>query len=78
MNKCPEKVEQAAALMRLVFEENPGVRMTRREVEACVPVEGFSVSTRQRALWTLANRRVIQFVSTDGAGPDLWWIGDQS
>ena len=34
----PSKIEQAAALMLTVFKANPGVVMTRREVESLVNV----------------------------------------
>ena len=72
----PLKVERAAAEMRLVFEQNPGVRMTRRDVEECLDLEGFSPSTRQRALWLLAFEGVIEHTSTyppEGPEPNIYW-----
>jgi hypothetical protein len=60
MNKVelvrPARREQCAALMLTVFTANPGVVLTRREVESLVDVSQFSESTRQRALWTLSGK----------------------
>lgn len=71
----PEKTEQVASLMRLVFEANPGVRMTRQDIEAYVPaVETFSKSTRQRALWVLCNRGVIRWNCANGTNSNDYWM----
>jgi hypothetical protein len=53
LNTVP-KLDQVAALMLLVFKENPNAVMTRRDVESVLNLDGFSVSTRQRALNHLA------------------------
>ena len=75
----PSKIEQAAALMLTVFEANPGVVITRREIEGCLPVKGFSASTRQRALNYLVSERGIRH-ETDpdgwmgGGKPTIYWL----
>lgn len=71
----PLKVDQVAALMRLVFEANPNRRMTRREIESALDLEEFSVSTRRRALNLLFFYRVIQSESGwPEAKPSTYWM----
>lgn len=65
----PAKVDQAAALMRLVFEANPGVGMTLRDLEGAVGLAAYSTSTRQRALNVLVIEKAI---GCEGSG----WGGE--
>jgi hypothetical protein len=54
------KLDQVAALMLLVFKENPNTVMTREDVESMLTLDGFSVSTRWRALNHLASEGHIR------------------
>ena len=73
----PSRLEQAAALMLTVFQANPNIVMTRREVESLVDVSEFSDSTRQRALWHLCGRgRPLGYDTGDSYGgrPTTYWL----
>ena len=79
MLKRPTKIEQAAALMLTVFEANPGIVMTRREVESLVNLDEFSLSTRQGALNYLGTqghiRQESKYWLTGGGGkPTTYWM----
>ena len=72
---APLKVDQVAALFQLVFEQNPDTVMTRRQIEECVSVTGFSKSTRERALNDLAYRGVVRYQSDwPGGRPSTYWM----
>jgi hypothetical protein len=74
--KRPERQYQCAALMLTVFEANPGVVMTRREIEALVNVSEFSESTRYRSLFVLMNTgHDIRMDSGEWEGrPSTYWM----
>jgi len=61
----PNKVDQVAALMLLMFKANPGVRMTRFDVEDSLIFAKFPVSdsTKQRALNVLCIEGHIKYES---------------
>lgn len=78
----PEKQEQVAALYRLVFEANPGVRMTRSQIEKALalPLAGVSESTRQRALYVLMHHMGRGVIRCEEGGPygsghpSIYWM----
>jgi hypothetical protein len=75
MHRTVPKVDQVAALMLLVFKENPDTVMKRRDIEEMLTLDGFSASTRQRALWTLASEGHVRWESHwPGGRPTTYWM----
>lgn len=73
----PDKVDQAAALIRTVFEANPGVRMTRRDIEETVDLSAFSLSTIQRALWHVGGVEHTSTYPPEGPEPNIYWLPNE-
>jgi len=77
--KRPLKIEQVAALMLTVFEANPGIVMTRLDIESLVNLDEFSLSTRHGALNYLASQGHIHKESPwlllgGGGKPATYWL----
>ncbi len=78
--KPVQKEDQVAALMLLVFEANPNTVMTRRDVESMLDLDGFSLSTRWRALNVLCTRKHIRYKNAwpeKGTGPTTYWLNSE-
>ena len=68
----PNKMDQVAAMMLLVFKLNPNTRMSRRDIESVLTLGEFSESTRQRALNVLCIEKHIRM---EGEGQSLvYWM----
>ena len=78
----PPKIEQVAALMLTVFKANPGVVMTRREIESMLDLslDEFSEgSTRRGALNYLCTQGHIccespYWLTGGGGKPTTYWM----
>lgn len=58
------KVDKIAAEMLQVFKQHPDTPLSRRDLEALLPLEGVSPSTMQRALYCL----YPDYIRMDGEG----------